>query len=389
MAMMANRTQQYRLLQRVLGLAVASFVVSGLSAPAAGQTAWKWPTSGHVASNATAAIPWDAVSKPAKAPSGASSTEAVESESEGAVAREETAWSELAQGTSSPTATKSKKNKTAQSNRDAQPISLQAATRQSTGSTRPTPKSMTSLLSERRPSGLKNHPVPIQTNSISGSANLSNATPPTIAQDQSGHDDRHRSDGNIAPAASLMIDAGNESTALAPKSPGSTEVLVSPSVVEQRANQLRITDTEPPLSSPIQPAVVEAVKPLDGLPEASTLRETMVGKPVGTTATQRVPAGAMKIYETSAMTGPLTDPEKLFARLKVEDDFRKVPIATGLANQRAEPTGLHWGPTDKVWVSPTFQHQPLYFEQPNLERYGIGGHRVLQPCIRQRTSLDP
>lgn len=31
------------------------------------------------------------------------------------------------------------------------------------------------------------------------------------------------------------------------------------------------------------------------------------------------------------------------------------------------------------WTAPNFYHQPLYFEQPNLERFGVGPRRVLQP----------
>ena len=33
-----------------------------------------------------------------------------------------------------------------------------------------------------------------------------------------------------------------------------------------------------------------------------------------------------------------------------------------------------------TWISPVFYHKPLYFEQPNLERYGQGTYRFLQPA---------
>ncbi len=279
MAMMANRTQQYRLLQRVLGLAVASFVGNGLSAPAAGQTAWKWPSSGHATSNATAEIPWDAVSKPVKVPSGiSSSTQSVEPEHAGLTTGGKTAWSELTQVTQSPSSPESSTKKTSQSKQYTQPISLQTATRKSTGSTRPSPKSMTSLLSERRPSGLQNQPVPMQTIAISSSSNHRNATSQPTAQDRSHHD--HRGTSEADGVASLIVEAGDVSAQATTDSSGSNDVRKNASDVEQMTTQLRITDTESTSGSPNKPAVVQAVKPLADLIEASPDTESKVGKPL-------------------------------------------------------------------------------------------------------------
>ena len=39
-----------------------------------------------------------------------------------------------------------------------------------------------------------------------------------------------------------------------------------------------------------------------------------------------------------------------------------------------------WGGSYYTWVAPNFSHQPLYFEQPNLERYGHH-HGIYQPAI--------
>ncbi|MCC6509711.1 MAG: hypothetical protein IT423_11420, partial [Pirellulaceae bacterium] len=39
-----------------------------------------------------------------------------------------------------------------------------------------------------------------------------------------------------------------------------------------------------------------------------------------------------------------------------------------------------WATESYTWYTPVFSHHPVYFEQPNLERYGIGTYRVLQPA---------
>jgi|GEM_PF-5050860 hypothetical protein len=39
-----------------------------------------------------------------------------------------------------------------------------------------------------------------------------------------------------------------------------------------------------------------------------------------------------------------------------------------------------WGGSSYTWVAPNFSHQPLYFEQANLERYGHH-HGIYQPAI--------
>ncbi len=61
------------------------------------------------------------------------------------------------------------------------------------------------------------------------------------------------------------------------------DVRKNASDVEQMTTQLRITDTESTSGSPNKPAVVQAVKPLADLIEASPDTESKVGKPVGAT----------------------------------------------------------------------------------------------------------
>ena len=92
--------------------------------------------------------------------------------------------------------------------------------------------------------------------------------------------------------------------------------------------------------------------------------------------------GINKTYSAAAMTGPLTDPRDLFSKLNIDNDFRAQPAQAGgsiRTSSDAFSYGAEWMPVSYAWVTPTFYHRPLYFEQVNLERYGIGQKRWIQP----------
>jgi hypothetical protein len=61
------------------------------------------------------------------------------------------------------------------------------------------------------------------------------------------------------------------------------------------------------------------------------------------------------------------------ANLKsIEDNLKKNSGLSGIEN-RPDPRYLsYWPSINSSWESPAFCYKPLYFEQPNLERYGIG-----------------
>ena len=83
---------------------------------------------------------------------------------------------------------------------------------------------------------------------------------------------------------------------------------------------------------------------------------------------------------TERMTGPLTNPGMLFAKLHIDNDFRQLPAVPGATVRGSAPGSLdQWSSHSFAWVTPTFYHRPLYFEQENLERYGIGSSRFTQP----------
>ena len=47
--------------------------------------------------------------------------------------------------------------------------------------------------------------------------------------------------------------------------------------------------------------------------------------------------------------------------------------------QMNEQGSFEWTPTGYCWCTPSFCHKPLYFEQPNMERYGMGPGPILAP----------
>lgn len=92
------------------------------------------------------------------------------------------------------------------------------------------------------------------------------------------------------------------------------------------------------------------------------------------------------LLTTAQMTGPLSDTMVMFSNLSRQakenaltqlPNFRESAVYT-LDDDMRSP---QWIPSSYTWISPTFYHKPLYFEQPNLERYGIGRSRCVQPIF--------
>jgi len=90
------------------------------------------------------------------------------------------------------------------------------------------------------------------------------------------------------------------------------------------------------------------------------------------------PADTDGLLSTQSMIGPLQGAERLFGRLNIREDLRDVAdrIESG---PRGDTGNFEWMPAAYTWISPAFYHYPLYFEQPNLERYGLGPRPVLKP----------
>jgi hypothetical protein len=93
--------------------------------------------------------------------------------------------------------------------------------------------------------------------------------------------------------------------------------------------------------------------------------------------------GATEMLSVEKMVGPLDSQEKIFGNLKI-DPVSLPAVAADPNDQRLDtlPDGSKaaWQGDVYSWSAPAFYHNPLYFEQVNLERYGQGTYSCLQPA---------
>ena len=87
-------------------------------------------------------------------------------------------------------------------------------------------------------------------------------------------------------------------------------------------------------------------------------------------------------FNTNNMIGPMRHAGELFSMLEVQDRFQGYAESVQSARTRDldSPAQSPYTFETYTYISPVFYHKPLYFEQPNLERYGQGTYRCLQPA---------
>ena len=73
---------------------------------------------------------------------------------------------------------------------------------------------------------------------------------------------------------------------------------------------------------------------------------------------------------------------EVFSRVNTEQNLGvDAPLAPSLRNQSSDASGYYdWSPSGYCWQSPAFCYSPLYFEQPNLERYGNSKGPLFAPA---------
>jgi hypothetical protein len=78
------------------------------------------------------------------------------------------------------------------------------------------------------------------------------------------------------------------------------------------------------------------------------------------------------------MIGPPADSLDLFRRMEPKAEktrssfFENAEMSYPVRRQNGEMGEMEWTPDGFCWTSPAFCYSPLYFEQPNYERYGQG-----------------
>ncbi len=128
-------------------------------------------------------------------------------------------------------------------------------------------------------------------------------------------------------------------------------------------------------------------------PTVNLATPTQFGEPV-----EELPANTTNnrdgLYSADAMIAPLGSARELFRGLEAPSDLSQksrdlISDSADLLRQavmiekgvRQNSDSLEWPPVEYTWISPVFAHNPLYFEQPNLERYGQCRHGIWQPAI--------
>jgi|688.fasta_scaffold37737_2 hypothetical protein len=86
------------------------------------------------------------------------------------------------------------------------------------------------------------------------------------------------------------------------------------------------------------------------------------------------PVNPTEIFQRFDISRAVKNPESLASLLK-EPSEEPIPSI-----QDARDYGL-WSDTPVLWDSPVFCYNPLYFEQVNLERYGIGYNRPVNAIV--------
>lgn len=91
-------------------------------------------------------------------------------------------------------------------------------------------------------------------------------------------------------------------------------------------------------------------------------------------------AGQLKV---ESMIHQQKEPIELFSKLSIDNTF--LASATIAPTQRGQAmdgySSLDWSSQGYGWHSPAFCHKPLYFEQPNFERYGTRNPYYLAPTL--------
>ena len=88
--------------------------------------------------------------------------------------------------------------------------------------------------------------------------------------------------------------------------------------------------------------------------------------------------------EVDSMIGTQPEGSALFSKVRAENaSAGSSTLSTSIRNQvqNGSDSNFEWAPYGYAWEGPAFCYRNLYFEQPNLERYGSGYGHVLTPTL--------
>ena len=151
---------------------------------------------------------------------------------------------------------------------------------------------------------------------------------------------------------------------------------------------LPISKSEKGVMSPLPPPSVapKGVITLEKIPQA--VPAIPVSAPMNvlpiqreTQTTPNVQARQAKFRVDDLVRNPV-DISNIFSKVKIEPSTEPVESAHMIRYQKTAGMGdFEWTPNGYCWQSPAFCYSPLYFEQPNLERYGNSTFPALAPAV--------
>jgi len=147
-----------------------------------------------------------------------------------------------------------------------------------------------------------------------------------------------------------------------------------------------ITAVRPPVFGPPQlPSIAKMSAIIPVATEAalvSTVQDPVPMPKELTCPTNLSVDGTAPKIELSKILGELKPQEEIFGNLKIDPSAitTEAVEAPSQRLQLADGSLAAWQGDVYCWTAPNFFHNPLYFEQVNLERYGQGTHSCLQPA---------
>jgi len=143
-----------------------------------------------------------------------------------------------------------------------------------------------------------------------------------------------------------------------------------------------MTSFSPPMIAP------KGIITLEQIPAAVPAIPVSAPRNVNVLALQREGSSAstgqlsQSKFKVDDMVRTPVDITNIFSKVRIEQS--PVPVESGrmVRSQTTQGMGeFEWTPSGYCWQSPAFCHSPLYFEQPNLERYGNTTFPVLAPAV--------
>jgi hypothetical protein len=129
-------------------------------------------------------------------------------------------------------------------------------------------------------------------------------------------------------------------------------------------------------------APLSVAQPNDRSPSAEDTSQPIEILPIARTMSSDTSVPLNATFRTSKYIGPMAPAELLFSDLNIADPYQSIdgePSRDVRSSQDEDNIEYTWMAGIFTWASPSFFHRPLYFEQVNLERYGIGPKRAVQP----------